>query len=69
MPTLTPLTTEVAVSAPTSSAGRNTSVAHFLAPHWGRIADRLRADQYAHFRGESWLRDWLDRGAGAPRPA
>ncbi|MBI2407684.1 MAG: hypothetical protein HYV19_05235 [Gemmatimonadetes bacterium] len=29
------------MSAPTSSAGRNTSVAHFLAPHWGRIADRL----------------------------
>ena len=41
----TPLTFEVAVSAPTSAAagstGRGTSVAHFLAPHWGRIADRL----------------------------
>lgn len=23
------------------STGRNTSVAHFLAPHWGRIADKL----------------------------
>ena len=31
----------------------------------GRIADRLRADQYAHFRGERWLSDWLDRGAAA----
>lgn len=33
------------MSAPTSAAagstGRGTSVAHFLAPHWGRIADRL----------------------------
>ena len=41
---LTPLTIEVAVSAlPTAagSTGRNTSVAHFVAPHWGRIADRL----------------------------
>ena len=41
---LTPLTIEDAVSASPSaagSAGRNTSVAHFLAPHWGRIADRL----------------------------
>ncbi|MBI5600175.1 MAG: DEAD/DEAH box helicase family protein [Gemmatimonadetes bacterium] len=41
---LTPLTIEVAVSAlPTAagSTGRVTSVAHFVAPHWGRIADRL----------------------------
>ena len=40
---LTPLTIEDAVSAlePTGSAGRSTSVAHFIAPHWGRIADRL----------------------------
>ena len=41
----TPLTFEVAVSASSSAAagstGRSTSVAHFLAPHWGRIADRL----------------------------
>ena len=22
----------------------------------GRLADRLRAEQYGHFRGESWLR-------------
>ncbi|MDQ8155240.1 MAG: hypothetical protein P3B98_11325 [Gemmatimonadota bacterium] len=32
------------MSASTPAAGttgRNTSVAHFLAPHWGRIADRL----------------------------
>ncbi len=25
----------------------------------GRIADQLRAEQYEHFRGETWLRDWL----------
>ncbi|HEY9226409.1 MAG TPA: SAF domain-containing protein [Gemmatimonadaceae bacterium] len=25
----------------------------------GRIADQLRAEQYAHFRGETWLRDYL----------
>jgi len=25
----------------------------------GRIADTLRAEQYRHFRGESWLEDWL----------
>jgi len=41
----TPLTFEDAVSASTPAAtgstGRGTSVAHFLAPHWGRIADRL----------------------------
>lgn len=41
----TPLTFEDAVSASTppaaGSTGRGTSVAHFLAPHWGRIADRL----------------------------
>jgi predicted homoserine dehydrogenase-like protein len=23
----------------------------------GRLADRLRAEQYLHFRGESWLAD------------
>ncbi|MHB8838797.1 MAG: DEAD/DEAH box helicase family protein, partial [Gemmatimonadaceae bacterium] len=29
-------------ASPTAgTVGRNTSVAHFLAPHWGRIADRL----------------------------
>jgi len=27
-------------------------------PH-GRIADSLRAEQYVHFRGETWLRDRL----------
>ncbi len=27
--------------AAAGTAGRSTSVAHFLAPHWGRIADRL----------------------------
>lgn len=25
----------------------------------GRLADRLRAEQYAHFRGETWLQDHL----------
>jgi len=43
--TLTPLTIEDAVSAtPTAAAGtagRANAVAHFLAPHWGRIAERL----------------------------
>jgi predicted homoserine dehydrogenase-like protein len=34
----------------------------------GRIADRLRAEQYVHFRGESWLRDLLD-GAPVRAPA
>jgi predicted homoserine dehydrogenase-like protein len=31
----------------------------------GRVADRLRAEQYKRFRGESWLEDLL---AGAPNP-
>ena len=31
----------------------------------GRIADRLRAEQYAHFRGENWLEQRLV-GRGAP---
>ncbi|HKO47531.1 MAG TPA: Gfo/Idh/MocA family oxidoreductase [Polyangiaceae bacterium] len=31
----------------------------------GRIADRLRAEQYLHFRGERWLDDVLN----APQPA
>ena len=30
----------------------------------GRLADRLRAEQYRHFRGETWL-EVLD-GVGAP---
>ncbi|MGE5048746.1 MAG: NAD(P)H-dependent oxidoreductase [Deltaproteobacteria bacterium] len=30
----------------------------------GRIADRLRAEQYRHFRNESWLEEHLQRGAG-----
>ena len=25
----------------------------------GRLADRLRAEQYRHFRGESWLEERL----------
>jgi predicted homoserine dehydrogenase-like protein len=28
----------------------------------GRIADRLRAEQYHHFRGEKWLNDYLEGG-------
>jgi predicted homoserine dehydrogenase-like protein len=28
-----------------------------------RLADRLRADQYRHFRGETWLEEWLQKGA------
>jgi hypothetical protein len=27
----------------------------------GRLADKLRADQYKMFRGESWLADHLER--------
>ena len=30
----------------------------------GRIADGLRAEQYRHFRGETWLEEHLERGAG-----
>jgi predicted homoserine dehydrogenase-like protein len=33
----------------------------------GRLADRLRAEQYQHFRGESWLEDLLS-GARVPPP-
>lgn len=31
----------------------------------GRLADRLRAEQYQHFRGESWLEDHLRAGVSA----
>lgn len=31
-----------------------------------RLADRLRAEQYRHFRGENWLEEWLTSGAGRP---
>lgn len=31
----------------------------------GRIADQLRAEQYKHFRGETWLEEFL---SGADRP-
>ncbi len=30
----------------------------------GRVADRLRAEQYRHFRGETWLEEHLARGGG-----
>jgi predicted homoserine dehydrogenase-like protein len=32
----------------------------------GRLADRLRAEQYRHFRGESWLGDVLARRNSSP---
>jgi len=32
-----------------------------LAPN--RLADRLRAEQYHHFRGETWLEEILSQGA------
>jgi predicted homoserine dehydrogenase-like protein len=41
----------------------------------GRLADRLRAEQYAHFRKETWLKDLLEGGrpraadGAQPRPA
>ena len=28
----------------------------------GRLADRLRAEQYRHFRGETWLEEHVERG-------
>jgi predicted homoserine dehydrogenase-like protein len=34
----------------------------------GRLADRLRAEQYRHFRGESWLQEHVD-GGGAALPS
>jgi predicted homoserine dehydrogenase-like protein len=35
----------------------------------GRLSDRLRAEQYQHFRGETWLRDLTEEAAQPPRPA
>jgi len=32
----------------------------------GRVADRLRAEQYVHFRGETWLADLIEADAAAP---
>ena len=32
----------------------------------GRIADQLRAEQYEHFRGETWLREHLRQSRPAP---
>lgn len=32
----------------------------------GRLGDRLRAEQYAHFRGETWLAELLGMGVAAP---
>jgi predicted homoserine dehydrogenase-like protein len=36
---------------------------------WGRISDRLRAEQYIKFRRETWLSDLLERQATAARHA
>jgi hypothetical protein len=30
-----------------------------------RLADRLRAEQYLHFRGETWLQDLIATGGRA----
>jgi predicted homoserine dehydrogenase-like protein len=35
----------------------------------GRIADELRAEQYVHFRGEAWLRDYLRQSREAAATA
>ena len=48
-------------SESTSSAGRSTAVAHFIAPHWERIADRL-----APVLDRS---EYLDAGAPGRSPA
>lgn len=34
-----------------------------------RLADRLRAEQYSHFRGETWLRDYLKNRESVTLPA
>jgi hypothetical protein len=31
----------------------------------GRLADRLRAEQYRHFRGETWLEEYQQRTKAA----
>jgi predicted homoserine dehydrogenase-like protein len=35
----------------------------------GRLADRLRAEQYRHFEGDTWLEQWLDHRQAAAIPA
>ena len=30
----------------------------------GRLADQLRAEQYRHFRGDSWLEEYLRAAEG-----
>ncbi len=35
----------------------------------GRLADRLRAEQYRHFRGEHWLEELLARSRASPAAA
>jgi predicted homoserine dehydrogenase-like protein len=35
----------------------------------GRLADRLRAEQYRQFDGDPWLEQWLDHPQAAAMPA
>ena len=35
----------------------------------GRLADRLRAEQYSHFCGDTWLEEWLKHPHASPSPA
>ncbi len=35
----------------------------------GRVADHLRAEQYVHFRGETWLADYLQQSRATPARA
>ena len=35
----------------------------------GRLADRLRAEQYSHFCGDTWLEEWLKHPHAFPSPA
>ncbi|HZC81274.1 MAG TPA: hypothetical protein VE222_06070, partial [Nitrospiraceae bacterium] len=35
----------------------------------GRLADRLRAEQYRHFRGETWLEERLQGSRNAGKAA
>jgi predicted homoserine dehydrogenase-like protein len=35
----------------------------------GRLADRLRAEQYSHFSGDTWLEQWLKQPHSSESPA
>ena len=41
---------------------------HVVLPQ-GRLADRMRAEQYSHFRGETWLAEHLASAAAKPAQA